>query len=39
MKDEVEGLGRVAVVKFDEVGKGFALLERNDGKQGIARER
>ena len=38
MKDKVEGLGRVTVVKFEEVGEGLALLEWNDGKQGIARE-
>ena len=38
MKDEVEGLGRVAVVKLEEVGEGLALLEGDDGKQGIAGE-
>lgn len=38
MKDEVEGLGRVTVVKFEKVGEGLALLEGNDGKQGIASE-
>ena len=38
MKDEVECFCRVAVVKFEEVGEGLALLERNDGKQGISRE-
>jgi len=39
LKDKVEGLGRVAVVNLEEVGEGLALLEGNDGKQGIARER
>ncbi len=38
MKDEVEGLGRVTVVKLEEVGEWLALLEGNDGKQGIASE-
>lgn len=39
MKDEVEGFCGVAVVKFEEVSEGLALLEGNDGKQGIARTR
>ena len=39
MKDEVEGFGGVAVVKFKKVCKWQTLLEGNDGKQGIARER
>lgn len=38
MKDEVAGLGGVAVAKLEEVGQGLALLEGGDGKQGIARE-
>lgn len=38
MKNEVEGLGRVSVVKLEEMREGFALLEGNDGEQGIARE-
>lgn len=39
MKNEGESFGRVAVVKLEEVGEGFALFEGNDGKQGIAGER
>jgi hypothetical protein len=39
LKDKDEGFGWVAVVKLEEVGEGPALLEGNDGKQGIARER
>jgi hypothetical protein len=38
LKDEVEGFCRVAVVKLEEVGEGLALLEGNDGKEGIAGE-
>jgi hypothetical protein len=39
LKDKVEGFGWVAVVKLEEVCEGFALLEGNDGEQGIACER
>lgn len=38
MKDEAEGICWVAVVKLEEEGQGLALLEGNDGKEGIARE-
>ena len=38
MKNEVEGLGLVSVVKLEEMREEFALLEGNDGEQGIARE-
>ena len=38
MKQELESLARVAVVKLEVVCKRFALLEGNDGKQGVARE-
>ena len=38
MKKEVQGFGRVAVVKLEEVGERLALFEGNDRKQGIARE-
>lgn len=39
MKDELEGFCRVAVVEFEEVGEGLALLEGDDGQQGVAGER
>lgn len=38
MKDEVDGFCWVAVVKLEEVGEGLALLEGNDGQEGIASE-
>ena len=38
MKDEVEGFGWVAVIKFEEVSERLTLLEGNDGKEGVASE-
>ena len=38
MKDEVEGTGRVAVIKLEEVSKRLTLLEGNDGEESVTSE-
>jgi hypothetical protein len=38
VKDEVEGTGRVAVIKLEEVSKRLTLLEGNDGQESVTSE-